>query len=157
MPSGDVGGSNVLITKNIAELFSSKGGFIVSLFKVWTCGQGSCAKRQRAARPDRGTRRGSAPEPFLHHNANFRDNSCHFQHPLTPFLTTLAPRRPRDREPQVLDSCSRMPRNLRDSLKIRRLLCFELNAHIVVPVSVLRVPQGGRSLPWMSWSRACSS
>jgi hypothetical protein len=45
-------------------------------------------------------------------HAHFRDISCRFRHPLTPFLTPLAPRRPRDREPLLLGKCSRMPRNL---------------------------------------------
>ena len=39
---------------------------------------------------------------LLQPNAHFRDNSCRFRHPWTPFLTTLAPCRLRDREPQVL-------------------------------------------------------
>ena len=45
----------------------------------------------------------------LHHNAHFRDIGRRFRHPLTPFLTALAPRGARDREPQCLGSCSAMP------------------------------------------------
>ena len=48
----------------------------------------------------------------LRHNAHFRDIGRRFRHPLTPFLTPLAPRGPRDREPLLLGKCSRMPRNL---------------------------------------------
>jgi hypothetical protein len=48
----------------------------------------------------------------LPHDAHFRDIGCRFRHPLTPFLTPLAPRGPRDREPLLLGKCSRMPRNL---------------------------------------------
>jgi hypothetical protein len=31
---------------------------------------------------------------ILPHSAHFRDNSCRFRHPLTPFLIRLVPRRP---------------------------------------------------------------
>ena len=33
----------------------------------------------------------TSPDEHLQYNGHFRDNSCRFQHPLTPFLTTLAP------------------------------------------------------------------
>jgi hypothetical protein len=56
--------------------------------------------------------RSSAPATILLHNAHFRDIGCRFRPPLTPFLTPLAPRGPRDREPLLLGKCSRMPRNL---------------------------------------------
>jgi hypothetical protein len=52
----------------------------------------------------------------LLHNAHFRDIGCRFWHPLTPFLTPLAPRGPRDRESLLLGNCSRMPQNLLPSL-----------------------------------------
>src|SRR5271155_4443233 len=39
---------------------------------------------------------------ILQHNDHFRDNGCRFGPPLTLFLTPLAPRRPRDREPLFL-------------------------------------------------------
>ena len=46
------------------------------------------------------------------HHAPFRDKRCHFWHPLTLFLTPLAPRQPRDCEVRCLGPCSRMPQNL---------------------------------------------
>ena len=49
---------------------------------------------------------------YLQHNGHFRDNGCRFRPPLTLFLTPLAPRRPRDREPLFLGLCSQMPRIL---------------------------------------------
>jgi hypothetical protein len=48
----------------------------------------------------------------LQHNAHFRDKGCRFEPPLMLFLTPLAQRRPRDREPLCLCSCGQMPRNL---------------------------------------------
>jgi hypothetical protein len=42
----------------------------------------------------------------LQRNAHFWDNGCRFGAPLTLFLTPPAPRRPRDREPLFLGSCS---------------------------------------------------
>jgi hypothetical protein len=65
----------------------------------------NCAKRPEGLDPRWGVE-------GLQHNAHFRDNRCRFQHPMTPFSTPLTPRRPRNRKPQVLGSCSRMPRNL---------------------------------------------
>jgi hypothetical protein len=47
----------------------------------------------------------TAKSRILQHNAHFRDYGCGFWHPLTPFLTPLARRRPRDREPLFLGSC----------------------------------------------------
>jgi hypothetical protein len=52
---------------------------------------------------------------LLPHNAHFRDIGCRFRHPLTLFLTPLAPRRARDHEPQPLGAHSRLPRNLLSS------------------------------------------
>ena len=43
---------------------------------------------------------------ILHRNAHFRDKGCRFKPPSTLFLTPLAPRRPRDREPLFLGLCS---------------------------------------------------
>jgi hypothetical protein len=45
----------------------------------------------------------------LQHNAHFWNNGCLFGAPLTLFLTPPAPRRPRDREPLFLGSCSHPP------------------------------------------------
>jgi hypothetical protein len=39
---------------------------------------------------------------LLQHNAHFWDKGCRFEPPLTLFLTPLAPRKPRDREPPFL-------------------------------------------------------